>query len=158
AFKVMNLVVRTTAKPLVSWVTQYKKMKFKEESQSKFQNYMRRKLIWSGRTWNYYNIKINRKLFKISTGNTTIAELPEDKAIEKGAESIGEFIVYYLLIIIPLMEWFRLSKIAKLKEYKKQEFIEETKILIDQVMQESEEINQELVNIKTLIEEIETKL
>ncbi len=157
-FKVMNLVVRTIAKPLVSWVTHYKKMKYKEESGSKFQQATRRRLIWAGQNWNYYNVLINRKLFKISTGNATISDLSEDKAIEKGAEIFGEFFVYSLLIIIPLAEWIRLSKIAKQKEQIKENFLSETRIFIDEVAKEAHEIEDEILKIKSLVLEIETKL
>jgi hypothetical protein len=157
-FKVMNLVVRTIAKPIVSWVTHYKKMKFKDETDSAIQRATRRRLIWIGQTWNYYNVSINRKLFKISTGNATISNLSEDKAIEKGAEILGEFIVYSLLIIIPLIEWYRLSKISKQKEMVKENFIKETRLYIDSVMKESEEIDEDINQIKCLIQEIETKL
>ena len=125
-FKVMNLVVRTIAKPLVSWVTHYKKMKFKEECGSKLQNMTRNKLIWLGQTWNFYNVTINRKLFKISTGNATISELSESKALELGAEVTGEILVYSLLILIPILEWLRLSKIAKKKVMIKEQYKYET--------------------------------
>lgn len=150
-FKVMNLVVRTIAKPLVSWVTHYKKLKFKEESQSRFQRFSRRRLIWAGQTWNYYNILINRKLFKISTGGTTIQELSEEKALERGAEIFGEILVYSLLILVPLVEWMRLSRIAKNKELKKEEYIKETRYLLDEVMKENEELEKEIEEIKSLI-------
>jgi hypothetical protein len=156
-FKVMNLVVRTIAKPLVSWVTHYKKLKFKEESQSKFQNYSRTKLIWAGQTWNYYNVLINRKLFKISTGGTTISELSEEKALERGAEIIGEILVYSLLILIPFLEWLRLSKIAKKKEQVKENFIKETRIMLDEVLKESQDLERELVEIQSLILTLEQK-
>jgi hypothetical protein len=157
-FKVMNLVVRTIAKPIVSWVTHYKKMKFKDESDSAIQRATRRRLIWIGQTWNYYNVSINRKLFKISTGNASISNLSEEKSIEKGAEIFGEFFVYSLLIIIPLLEWYRLSKISKHKEMVKENFIQETRLYIDSILKEAKEIDQEINAIKSLIEEIETKL
>ncbi len=157
-FKVMNLVVRTIAKPLVSWVTHYKKLQFKEESQSKFQKFSHKKLIWAGQTFNYYNVLINRKLFKISTGGTTIPELSEEKALERGAEIIGEILVYSLLILIPFLEWLRLSKISKKKELQKENFIKETRIMLDEVMKESIEIDKELIEIKVLVENIESKL
>jgi hypothetical protein len=157
-FKVMNLVVRTVAKPLISWVTHYKKLKFKDESQSKFKNYARNKLIWTGQTWNYYNVVINRKLFKISTLNTTVTELSEEKALDRGAEIIGEIIVYSLLIIIPLIEWYRLSNISKKKESVKEEFIKETRILLDELINESREINNELNEIKNMLDLIDCKI
>ncbi len=157
-FKVMNLVVKTIAKPIISWVTHYKKLKFKEESQSKFQNLIRRKLIWTGQTWNHYNILLNRKLFKISTGSTTIAELSEDKAVEKGAEFLSEFLVYSILLIIPILEWIRLTNISKKKELEKENYLKQTKEMLDVVMLESVELENELKNLMEAISNIEKKL
>jgi hypothetical protein len=157
-FKVMNLVVRTIAKPLISWVTHYKKLKFKEESGSKLQIYLRKKLISVGQSWNYYNIIINRKLFKISSGHTSVSSLSEEKALERGAEVISEVLIYSLLILIPLLEWWRLSKISKAKEKVKEDFLNETKILTQMVLADAKEINQEINEIKYLMEEIEKKI
>lgn len=157
-FKVMNLIVRTIAKPIISWVTHYKKLKFKEESQSKFQNFIRQKLIWTGQTWHHYNILINRKLFKISTGSTTIPELTEDKALEKGAEFLSELLVYAILLIIPILEWMRLSKIAKKKELDKENYINETKELLEQVINESILLQNEFNNLLHVITNVENKL
>ncbi len=157
-FKVMNLVVRTIAKPIISWVTHYKKLKFKEESQSKFQNYIRNKLIWTGQTWNHYNILINRKLFKISTGSTTIAELTEDKALEKGAEFLSEFLVYSILLIVPIIEFIRLSKISKKKELEKENYLNGTKELLEKVKNESIELESQINQLVLSISQIENKL
>ena len=156
-FKVMNLVVRTIAKPLISWVTHYKKLKFKEESGSKVQIFLRRKLINVGQSWNYYNILINRKLFKISSSNTSINSLSEEKALERGAEFISEILIYSLLILIPLLEWWRLSKISKAKEKVKEDYLNETKILTQMVLADTKEIEKEIQEIYTLMEEIEKK-
>jgi hypothetical protein len=157
-FKVMNLVVRTIAKPLISWVTHYKKLKFKEESQSKVQNYIRKKLIWTGQTWNHYNILLNRKLFKISTGSTTIAVLTEDKALEKGAEFLSEVLVYTILLIVPILELIRLSKITKKKELEKENYLNQTKELLDKVKNESIELEKEINKLALTISQIENKL
>ena len=157
-FKVMNLVVRTVAKPLISWVTHYKKLKFKEVSGSKFQMFIRKRLISSGQSWNYYNILINRKMFKISTSNTSISSLSEEKALEKGAEIISELLIYSLLIIIPLMEWWRLSKISKAKEQVKENFLNETRILTDELISESKELDKDLEEIKLLVLALEQSL
>ena len=156
-FKVMNLIVKTIAKPIISWVTHYKKLKFKEESQSKFQNFIRRKLIWTGQTWNHYNILLNRKLFKISTGSTTIAELSEDKAVEKGAEFLSEFLVYSILLIIPILEWIRLTNISKKKELEKENYLKQTKEMLDVVILESVELENELKNLMEAISNAEKK-
>lgn len=157
-FKVMNLVVRTVAKPLISWVTHYKKLKFKEDSGSKFQMFIRKKLIQAGQSWNYYNVMINRKLFKISTTGTTISSLSEEKALEKGAEVMSEVIIYSLLIIIPLMEWWRLSKISKEKELAKEKDISDLKIFAQLVHKEAMEIDKEINEIKEMIEKIQKKI
>lgn len=157
-FRVMNLLVRTIAKPLISYVTHYKKIHLKEESTSKSKNYLRKKLINCGQNWNYYNVLINRKLFKISTGTTTIAELSEEKALERGAEIMGEVLVYTILLLVPLFEWIRLSKISKKKDLEKQKIIDDMRTQADLVIKDSEQIKNEIQEIVKLLEGLEKKL
>lgn len=149
-FRVINLLIRTIAKPLVSWVTHYKKLKLaQEQSNSPIQNLARNSLILLGRKWNHYNILINRKLFKIQT-QSTIVELSEDKALEKGAEVFSEVLVYSILIILPIWEWQRQSKISKHKEECRQQKIKNLSEKLEKVLEESEKLNQEINEINEL--------
>jgi hypothetical protein len=156
--KVINLLVRTMAKPLISWVTHYKKMKLSQDlTLNPFQRSARNQMIFIGQKWNYFNTIINRKLFKINS-TSAVTQLSEDKALEKGAEFLSEFLVYSILILIPVLEWMRQSRISKHKEQHKQEKLEEMQYLLEHVSNESNEISSELKEINLLLEELTQKI
>jgi hypothetical protein len=156
-FKLITLIIRTIAKPMVSWVSHYNKLRLQQQATGKFGLWARSKLIWLGQTTNYYNIVINRKLFKIST-NTAITSLTEEKALERGAEAVSEFLVYSILIILPIAEMIRQSKMSKQKEAGKEKYIIEMKFELEDVIDENGKIKKEIDEIKILTEEILNRL
>lgn len=155
-FKLITLVIRTIAKPLVSWLSYYNRLKL-QQTQSGFSKLVRGRLIWIGQTVNYYNTIINRKIFKISS-TTSVTELSEEKALEKGAETISEFIVYSILIIIPIAEFLRQSKLSKKKELQKETYINQIKNELDLAIIDNQDILNEIEEIKTQINQIKFKL
>ncbi len=155
-FKLITLVIRTIAKPLVSWFSYYNRLKL-QQNQSRFSRLIRGRLIWIGQKVNYYNTIINRKIFKISS-TTSVTELSEEKALEKGAETISELIVYSILIIIPIAEWIRQSKQSKKKELMKEMYINELKNELALAIENNKEIMSEIEEIKSQIYEIKFKL
>jgi hypothetical protein len=155
-FKLITLVIRTIARPLVNWVSYYNKLKL-QQKESRFSKLVRGRLISIGQTTNYYNTLINRKLFKLSS-SSSITELSEDKALEKGAEVLSEIFVYSILIILPIAEWIRQSKISKKKEMEKERKLKEMENELDEVIKENSEIIKEINDIKLLISEIQDKL
>lgn len=156
-FKLITLVIRTIAKPMVSWLSYYNRLKL-QNNQTSFSKLVRGRMIWFGQTFNYYNTIINRKIFKISSSTTSVTELSEEKALEKGAEMISEFLVYSILIILPIAEWIRQSKISKQKELKKEKYIQEMKDELEEVIVEKQEIIKEIEDITNQINEIQLKL
>src|SRR5689334_23167338 len=94
-FKLLNIAVRTLARPLINWVSYYNRIKI-QESNSKVTIFVRNKLVSLGQNFNYYNILLNRKIFGL-TKEQAIKPLTADKALERGAELISEFIVYTIL-------------------------------------------------------------
>lgn len=155
-FKLITLIVRTIARPLIVWVSYYKKMKL-QQSNSSVHMFIRHRLIWTGQNINYYNTIINRKLFKIQS-TSAVTSLSEDKALEKGAETLSEFLVYSILIVVPIFEWFRLSKISKKKELKKEKKIKEMRYELDEMLKESDGLNKELIEIKNILINVSEKL
>jgi hypothetical protein len=156
-FKLITLIIRTIARPMITWVTYYNKLKLQQQTKGKFSIWVRSNLIWIGQTTNYYNIVINRKLFKIST-NTAVTNLTEEKALERGAEAVTEFFVYSILIILPIFEMIRQSKIAKQKEAIKEDGIKEMKYELEDAIEENNKIKAEIVEIKFLVSGISNKL
>ena len=155
-FKLITLVIRTLAKPLVSWLSYYNRLKL-QQNKTGFSKLVRGRLIWLGQNVNYYNTIINRKIFKISS-TTAVTELSEEKALEKGAETISEFIVYSILIIIPIAEWIRQTKISKKKELQKEKYINEMRDELELAIADNQEILNEIEEIKKQINEIKIKL
>jgi hypothetical protein len=156
-FKLMTLIIRTIAKPMVSWVSHYNKLKLQQQATSKFGIWAKDNLVWLGQTTNYYNILINRKLFKISS-NTAVTSLTDEKALERGAEAVSEFIVYSILIILPIAEMIRQSRISKQKESAKEKYIKEMKYELEDVIDENILIRAEIEDIKKIVNDIEDRL
>jgi hypothetical protein len=154
-FKVIAIIVRTIAKPLISWASYYKRMQLQEPN-SKFQ-YLRRRIIWLGQMTNYYNTKLNRKLFRLPA-HDPIKMLTEEKAIEKGSEFFSEFLIYGVLLMIPISEWYRQNKINKTKEFVKEQGIRRLRNDIDGIIIENKKIKSELKEIKNILVQINSKI
>jgi len=154
-FKVVTLVVRTIAKPIISWVTYYNRMKLQEKNSNL--KFIKDDIVWIGQIVNYYNIKINRKLFRLSS-TEPIKSLSEEKAVEKGAEFLSELLVYSILITLPVIEWYRQSKINKEAEYLKEQEIRRMKNDIFALTHENSDLIQKIDEIKQLMKQINDKI
>lgn len=113
--KVFFILIKTTAKPIISFLTYYNKTVLKE-SKKPFHEFIREKFINVGQSHNYYYTKFNRKFLRLKT-NDPIKLLSKDKAMDKGIEVVSEAILYFILITIPLYEYI------KSLEYKKEQSI-----------------------------------
>ena len=154
-FKFVTLVVRTIAKPLISWVTYYNRLKLQEQN-AKFA-FIKNRVIGIGQLVNYYNIKINRKLFRLSS-KEPIKPLSEEKAIEKGAEFLSEFIVYSILISLPVLEWLRQSRISKEIENQKEQEVRKIESDIKALAEQNKVLKKKLSELKFLMSEITQKI
>jgi len=154
-FKVVTLVVRTIAKPLISWVTYYNRLKLQEQKSNLV--FLKNKIVWIGQAYNYYNIKINRSLFRLSKSDP-IKPLSEDKAIEKGAEFISEFLVYSILITLPVLEWYRQAKITKEADYLKDQELRRMTNDILALKEQNNQIKAKVEELQMFIKEINNKL
>jgi len=153
-FKVVTLVVRTIAKPLISWVTYYNRLKLQEQKSNLV--FLKNKIVWIGQAYNYYNIKINRSLFRLSKSDP-IKPLSEDKAIEKGAEFISEFLVYSILITLPVLEWYRQAKITKEADYLKDQELRRMTNDILALKEQNNQIKAKVEELQMFIKEINNK-
>lgn len=154
-FKVIALVVRTVAKPLITWATYYNRIKLQESNHKYI--FMKEYIIWFGQMTNYYNTKLNRKVFKLPT-NDPIKKLSDDKAIEKGAEFLSEIIIYTILLAIPIMEWWRQNKISKKKEEIKDISIKRLRLDVELLNEENVKLKKDLKFMKDILIEINNKL
>jgi hypothetical protein len=154
-FKIMTLLVRTIAKPMISWASYYKRIKLQQAEYK--DHWIRHHVANVGQVVNYYNTKINRKMFKLSTTDP-IKLLSEEKAIEKGAEFVSEFLIYAVLISLPVFEWIRQSRINKLKEQVKEQGIRRMKNDLERILCENKELRGHLNELKTVLEELRIKV
>jgi len=154
-FKFVTLIVRTIAKPLISWLTYYNRLKMKEQN-AKFA-FVKNRIINIGQLGNYYNIKINRKLFRLSS-REPIKPLTEEKAIEKGAEFLSEFIVYSILISLPVLEWYRQSLISKEIENQKEQEIKNIKSDLGELTKQNNVLREKLNELKFIMSEISNRI
>ena len=145
-FKLFTLIVRTMARPLISWVTYYNRVRL-QSSKGRVSNWIKVNLVILGQKVNYYNTTINRKLFKLPS-KEAIRPLTEDKALERGAEFISEFIVYSILLLLPIYELVKLGKASNEKEYSKEMRMCEMRNDLNHLVVENEEIINELREIK----------
>lgn len=113
--KVFFIIIKTTAKPIISFLSYYNKTVLKE-SKKPFHEFIREKFINVGQSHNYYYTKFNRKFLRLKT-NDPIKLLSKDKAMDKGIEVVSEAILYLTLISIPLYEYI------KMLDYKKEQTI-----------------------------------
>jgi hypothetical protein len=154
-FKIIALVVRTTAKPLITWATYYNRLKL-QESNAKYK-YIRKYIIGIGQITNYYNIKFNRKFFRLPSTDP-IKRLTDDKAIEKGAEVASEIVIYTILLAIPILEWWRQSKINKVKEEMKETGVKRLRLDVEILSEENRRLKKDLKLMRGVLSEINSKL
>jgi hypothetical protein len=153
-FKVLAVVIRTTAKPLISWATYYNRIKLQENPKNVF---IKERIIWLGQMTNYYNAKFNRLVFRLSP-NEPIKKLTDDKAIEKGSEFFSEILIYAILLAIPILEWLRQYKLNKIKNEILDNGIKRMRIDIELMLKENERKRSELEELKNYLESLKRKI
>ena len=117
-FKIITLVVRTLAKPMIAWVTHYKKIALLQ-SNSDINTFWRNRLINLGNRVDQFNVYINRKIVGLKQEN--YKKLSDEKALERGAEFFSEVLVYSILISLPVIEYVRQTKLNKKNENTKKD-------------------------------------
>lgn len=125
--KAITIIIKSTAKPIIAWLTHYNKMMLKESTHKEL-DLIKNKLNVIGQSYNYYLTKFNRKVLKLSNKDP-IRLLSEEKGIEKGVEFVSELVLYAIIIGIPVWELLKASeekKMAKLNEDSRIKKIEST--------------------------------
>ncbi len=150
-FKIMTVVIKTVAKPIIQWVTFYNKQMLQEQN-TKLKT-IKNIIIYIGQSYNYFNVKLNRKLFGLSKADV-IKPLSNEKAIEKGAEFLSEFLIYSIIIIIPIIELIKNNNASKELEFLRQEKVKKMKNEIEILEQKNENLRKRLNEIKLKIEEM----
>lgn len=154
-FKILALVIRTVAKPLITWATYHHRMKLLEQNYKN--GFIKEKIMWIGQITNYYNTKFNRKVFRLPTGDP-IKKLTDEKAIEKGAEFLSELLIYSILLAIPIAEWWRQSKINQLKEEIKKNGVRRMRHDIELISKDNNKLKNELKELKAILVNLNNKI
>jgi len=113
--------------------------------------------IFLGQNFNYYNILFNRKIFKLSS-NIPIQPLSADKALERGAELITEFIVYSFIITIPTIEIIKSQIKSQLKENQKNDNIMNMRKELNIVVKDNNNFKAEFIEIANSLKKINDKI
>ncbi len=147
--KVVSLVARIAARPVVDWIVHYKKQDIHTQG-ADFNNFLRRRCYIIGQHINYYQTKINRRMYNLP--RDTIKLLPEKRAIDKGAEFIGEFILYSILLTLPVFEWIRASKESKEAEFNKNKNLRRIKNDMNYIKEENNTLKQKLEELSQILD------
>ena len=145
----LDLLVRTLSRPIITWVLNHKKNDIIGGEFGK----LGKTLEFIGQNWNYYTVKINRKILKISN-ITEIKQLPKDKALEKGINLISEIFIYSLLIFIPIYEWRRQSKNSDINEQIEEEEANKMLNLIKELSDNNVNIEKRIFQFKQEYNEV----
>lgn len=108
-FKVVSLVIRLFTKPFSSYLKQSLKLGNVKNT------YLQTFIIYLGQKYHVINIRITRRLSNVG-GDFYIKPLTEEKALDSGADFIGEIIAYGTLFFWGIYEVNKLSKDTKKKE------------------------------------------
>ena len=148
--KIVTVVVRTAAKPMINWISHYKRLELQRGDTNKFNKFMRERSYLIGQTINYYHTRVNRLLFNLP--KDTIKLLPPEKAIDKGAEFISEFILYVILLGLPVLEWTRQNKENKKLEFYKEKRIRRMKNDMSHIRETNILLKKELLELNELLQ------
>lgn len=154
-FKIVSIVVRTAARPIVSWITHYKKQEL-QSSDSSLHKFFRVRAYLIGQKVNKYNSIINRRMFGLPKDSVKL--LSEQKAIDKGAEVMSELFLYTILLGLPILEWVRSSRESKEIEQNKEKFLRRLKTDMRNLEEENLRLKLEIGEVKQeILAKIEAK-
>lgn len=102
-YKILSLVVRVFAKPIISKTKDYH-LRFRSEDHTM----MKKFFILLGNRYHRFETKINKDSLKIlDEGELYIKPLSNTQAIEKGIDIFYEVLLYCIIIGFPIYELYR---------------------------------------------------
>lgn len=155
-FKTFTVAVKALARPVVNYFAYYNRIKL-QESNNKAMVKIRDGLIYLGQNFNYYNTLFNRKMFNLSN-KSPIQPLSADKALERGAELISEFIVYSIIIAFPTIEIIKSQIKSQQKEYQKLKNINDMRNDLNIVVGDYHNFKAEINDIADILKRINEKI
>ena len=159
-FRTVNHLLRTLAKPVIKWLTEYKKLYLKSNKKQKgvisvficfFINF--------GQLSFQMNNRLNKKVFNLRSIDLN-KKLHEDKALEKGIEMFYEVFFYSLIISVSMYEYYKLTKTNKGKSGEKQLRIKQVESELKILEESNKEIREKIRKLDETVKkelEIEAK-
>lgn len=114
-FKVVSLVIRMFTRPVSNYLKN--SLKYKHDHHP----YIKLQILNLGQFYHRIQIKIQRRLMNLSSNDSYVKPLSDDKALESGAEFIGEIIAYGTLFVWGIYEINKYNEDAKAKDLKQAE-------------------------------------
>ncbi|OMJ86061.1 hypothetical protein SteCoe_12497 [Stentor coeruleus] len=137
-FKILSLIIRTFTKPVASYFKASLKISGHERQRAQYI------LIFLGQKYHSFNIRLTRSLTNQGFSEY-IKPLSDEKALDSGADFIGEFIAYSTLLTWGYYELNKLSRDTKIKEQK----------LLDQLTNLQVTVSKTSQNYRTLCLQVE---
>lgn len=133
-FKLLSLIIKVFTRPIVNYL--------KGTIKDSHDKNRKLRIVISGLGQKYHvlNLRVQRRFTKMSGTTAYIKPLTEDKAIESGAELVGETLGYSLLVLYGYYEINRMSFEGKRKESTHHENLSKVHARIDNLEQEYEEL------------------
>lgn len=151
-FRVVNHVIRVMARPVISWITFYNKNYLKnKENKSFLIKWLIKELGDFGQFYNKMNNKMNKRVFNLKSIDVN-KPISEEKALEKGIEILSEILIYALVLSIPIYEFLKINKIAKLKSKEKVDKIKYMENTLLEISEKNKELKKE---VNLLLKELE---
>ena len=116
-FKVVSLLIRLFTRPFSNY------LKNSLRHRNDHHPIIRNGILRLGQFYHVINIKIQRKIMNMTGADTYIKPLSDDKALESGAEFIGEILAYGTLLTWGVFEINKYAAEARAKEDKHNEVI-----------------------------------
>ena len=125
--------------------------------------WIRRFFIFLGNKYHIFDTKLNRKFLNVSSDFAyKIKPLNDEDAITKGVEFFYEFILYGILIVVPLYEMNRGQLEAKEKSTAMNSRIKSIEDGVDnirgEINKESDNLTEKIQGLKSFVDEFEKSL
>lgn len=140
-FKVVSLMIRLFTRPISNYLKN--SLKGKKDHHPKIKS----SIVYLGQFYHTINIKIQRRVMNMSSTDSYVKPLPEEQALDSGAEFIGEIIAYGTLLIWGTYEINKFAVEAKAKEEKQSEIIAQVHMRLQGIEVTYKEILEKIQNI-----------
>ncbi|CAG9321602.1 unnamed protein product [Blepharisma stoltei] len=149
--KLLSLTIRMFTKP----VTNYIKLGLKSNNRQSM--YTKKVLVNLGQFYHTINIRIQRRAFNMSGGDSYIKPLTEDKAVDQGIEFFGEILVYGTLFTWGMYELNKYHQEGIRKEASKAEVLANIHTNIEGLTGKFSSVQEEVTKLRGQLDDIERR-